>query len=63
MDPTIFDFFREILLPRDADDAGAGAPGDRRGAGYPPADAAEAAQRLRFSMKFQQYTGPVQAKG
>ena len=62
MDPTIFDFFREVLLPREADDSVSGAPGDRRG-GYPPADAAEEAERLRFSMKFQQYTGPLQAKG
>ena len=63
MDPTIFDFFREVLLPRDAEDTVSGTPGDRRGGGYPPADAAEEAQRLRFSMKFQQYTGPLQAKG
>ena len=63
MDPTIFDFFREIVLPRDADEGFAAPPGDRRTGGYPPADAAEAAGRLRFSMKFQQYTGPLQAKG
>jgi (1->4)-alpha-D-glucan 1-alpha-D-glucosylmutase len=63
MDPTIFDFFREILLPRDPEDVIVGAPGERRGGGYPPADSAEEAQRLRFSMKFQQYTGPLQAKG
>jgi (1->4)-alpha-D-glucan 1-alpha-D-glucosylmutase len=62
MDPTIFDFFREVLMPRDAEDGVSGAPGDRRG-GYPPADSAEEAQRLRFSMKFQQYTGPLQGKG
>jgi (1->4)-alpha-D-glucan 1-alpha-D-glucosylmutase len=79
MDPTIFDFFREIVLPRDPEDAspsalrtGAGAVEpqgrgpvlryDRRG-GYPPADAAEAAERRQFAMKFQQYTGPLQAKG
>ena len=62
MDPTIFDFFREIVLPRDAEDTVA-APGDRRVGGYPAADSAEEAQRLRFSMKFQQYTGPLQAKG
>ncbi|HTL44624.1 MAG TPA: malto-oligosyltrehalose synthase [Vicinamibacterales bacterium] len=63
MDPTIFDFVREILLPRDVEDVAAASPGDRRSGGYPPADAAEEAQRLRFSMKFQQYTGPLQAKG
>jgi (1->4)-alpha-D-glucan 1-alpha-D-glucosylmutase len=60
MDPTVFDFFREVLLPRDPDDVAR--PGERRD-GYPPADAAESAERLRFSMKFQQYTGPLQAKG
>ena len=37
-------------------------PYDRRD-GYPPADANEARERLRFAMKFQQYTGPLQAKG
>jgi (1->4)-alpha-D-glucan 1-alpha-D-glucosylmutase len=61
MDPTIFDFFREVVLPRDPEESGS--PGiDRRG-GYPPADASEAAVRLQFAMKFQQYTGPLQAKG
>ena len=62
MESSLFDFFREIVLPRD--------PGDtrddgveRRGFGYPPADTAEARERLRFTMKLQQYTGPVQAKG
>jgi (1->4)-alpha-D-glucan 1-alpha-D-glucosylmutase len=61
MDPTIFDFFREVVLPRDMDDAVV-FPNERRG-GYPASDAAEAAVRLRFAMKFQQYTGPLQAKG
>jgi (1->4)-alpha-D-glucan 1-alpha-D-glucosylmutase len=62
MDPTIFDFFREVVLPRDPGEPPA--PGvDRRGGGYPPADASEAAERLHFAMKFQQYTGPLQAKG
>jgi (1->4)-alpha-D-glucan 1-alpha-D-glucosylmutase len=61
MDASIFDFFREVMLPRDPDDAPAGR--ERRGGGYPPADAAEVAERLRFAMKFQQYTGPLQAKG
>ncbi|HEX6465134.1 MAG TPA: malto-oligosyltrehalose synthase, partial [Vicinamibacterales bacterium] len=61
MDPTIFDFLREVVLPRDPEEPPA--PGiDRRG-GYPPADASEAAERLHFAMKFQQYTGPLQAKG
>ena len=62
MDPTLFDFFREVVLPRDPVDPPA--PGiDRRSGGYPPGDATEAAERLRFAMKFQQYTGPLQAKG
>src|SRR4029077_17145373 len=62
MDPTIFDFFREVVLPRDPDEPPT--PGiDRRSGGYPPLDAPEAAERLRFAMKFQQYTGPLQAKG
>jgi (1->4)-alpha-D-glucan 1-alpha-D-glucosylmutase len=60
MESSIFDFFREVMLPRDPSDVPAGP--ERRG-GYPPADADEVAARLRFAMKFQQYTGPVQAKG
>jgi (1->4)-alpha-D-glucan 1-alpha-D-glucosylmutase len=62
MESSLFDFFREIMLPRDPDDSGATRRGDRRD-GYPPADAIEARDRLHFAMKFQQYTGPVQAKG
>jgi (1->4)-alpha-D-glucan 1-alpha-D-glucosylmutase len=50
------------VLPRDPEDTAAQRGHDRR-AGYPPADASEAAERLRFAMKFQQYTGPLQAKG
>jgi len=61
MDPSIFDFFREVMFPRDPDDVPVAGP-DRR-EGYPPADATEIAARLRFAMKFQQYTGPLQAKG
>jgi (1->4)-alpha-D-glucan 1-alpha-D-glucosylmutase len=61
MESSIFDFFREVMLPRDPADVPAAGP-ERRG-GYPPADADEAAARLRFAMKFQQYTGPLQAKG
>jgi (1->4)-alpha-D-glucan 1-alpha-D-glucosylmutase len=63
MDASIFDFFREVLLPRDPDGAATVQPELERREGYPPADAAEAAERLRFGMKFQQYTGPLQAKG
>ena len=61
MENTIFDFFREVMFPRDPDDVNTAGP-DRRG-GYPPADETEVAERLRFAMKFQQYTGPLQAKG
>ncbi|HEX9367874.1 MAG TPA: malto-oligosyltrehalose synthase, partial [Vicinamibacterales bacterium] len=61
MEPTIFDFFREVVLPRDPGDVPLAGP-DRRG-GYPPADDRETAERLRFAMKFQQYTAPLQAKG
>lgn len=61
MEPSIFDFFREVMLPRDP--SGPAAPGPERREGYPPADAEEASARLRFAMKFQQYTGPLQAKG
>jgi (1->4)-alpha-D-glucan 1-alpha-D-glucosylmutase len=61
MDPSIFDFFREVMFPRDPADVPVAGP-DRR-EGYPPADATETAARLRFAMKFQQYTGPLQAKG
>lgn len=61
MESSIFDFFREVMLPRDP--SSATAPGLERREGYPPADAEEVAARLRFAMKFQQYTGPLQAKG
>ena len=60
MEASLFDIFREVMLPRDVD-AGP-LPNDRRG-GYPPATQEDARERLRFAMKFQQYTGPVQAKG
>ena len=60
MESSIFDFFREVMLPRDPSDVPAGP--ERRG-GYPPADADEAAARLKFAMKFQQYTGPLPGQG
>ena len=62
MESTIFDFFREVMLPRDPDDVRTTGR-ERRGGGYPPADETETAQRLAFAMKFQQSTGPLQAKG
>jgi (1->4)-alpha-D-glucan 1-alpha-D-glucosylmutase len=60
MEASLFDFFREVVLPRDVE--GDPRPDDRRG-GYPPATAEEARDRRQFAMKLQQYTGPVQAKG
>src|SRR5262249_42131946 len=66
MDATIFDFFREVVLPREPENglaASASPHGYERRDGYPPADGPESAERLRFAMKFQQYTGPLQAKG
>ena len=47
MEPSIFDFTRAALLPRRAASKSAD----------------EFERRLRFAMKFQQFTGPVQAKG
>jgi (1->4)-alpha-D-glucan 1-alpha-D-glucosylmutase len=49
---TVFDFLRRVLLPEPDDD--------------PAADLeafAEAATRMAFAMRVQQFTGPVQAKG
>ncbi len=60
MEGSLFDFFREVMLPRDVDTDPL--PNDRRG-GYPPATEEDGRERLRFAMKLQQYTGPVQAKG
>ncbi len=47
LEPSIFLFIRRMLLP------------ERN----PEVSEPEYQQRLRFAMKFQQYTGPVQAKG
>jgi (1->4)-alpha-D-glucan 1-alpha-D-glucosylmutase len=64
MESSLFDFFREVVLPRDVHDDKAEPPaGQERRGGYPAADEQESRDRLRFSMKLQQYTGPVQAKG
>ena len=65
MEASIFDFFREVMLPRARPDDQAEhvPPGAERRAGYPPAGEEEARRRLTFAMKLQQYTGPVQAKG
>ncbi len=47
LEPTIFGFIRSMLLPSPA----------------AAADSGELDRRVRFAMKFQQYTAPVQAKG
>jgi (1->4)-alpha-D-glucan 1-alpha-D-glucosylmutase len=60
MEASLFDFFREVMLPRDVEPVPL--PNDRRG-GYPPVSQEDVQARLRFAMKLQQYTGPVQAKG
>jgi (1->4)-alpha-D-glucan 1-alpha-D-glucosylmutase len=60
MEASLFDFFREVMLPRDVDTGPL--PNDRR-VGYPPPTQEDSRERLRFAMKLQQYTGPVQAKG
>jgi (1->4)-alpha-D-glucan 1-alpha-D-glucosylmutase len=60
MESSLFDFFREVMLPRDVESGPL--PNDRRD-GYPPMTQEDARERLRFAMKLQQYTGPVQAKG
>ncbi|MBA3416748.1 MAG: malto-oligosyltrehalose synthase [Chloroflexia bacterium] len=46
-DPSVFDFLRDVLLLRNADDA----------------TEPQRADACRFGMKFQQLTGPVMAKG
>lgn len=46
-EPTIFEFIRSLMMPRRDDRA--------------PEEARR--RKLRFAMKLQQYTGPVQAKG
>ena len=66
LEPSVFDFMREVLLPRRPEDEpyepGGPGPEDRR-TGYPPQHDADRQRRLRTSMKLQQYTAPVQAKG
>jgi (1->4)-alpha-D-glucan 1-alpha-D-glucosylmutase len=62
MESSLFDFLLEVVLPRDPGEAGSMRSLERR-EGYPPAGPEEARERLRFAMKLQQYTGPVQAKG
>ena len=47
MEPTIFEFIRSLMMPKNAE----------------AADDEAARQKLRFAMKLQQYTAPVLAKG
>ena len=63
VESSVFDFLREVLLPRRENGGVAeAAAGDRRD-GYAPGDPDDYQTRLAFSMKLQQYTAPVQAKG
>jgi (1->4)-alpha-D-glucan 1-alpha-D-glucosylmutase len=62
MEASLFDFLLEVVLPREGGDAQPHRAQQRSG-DYAPADAREIQARLRFAMKLQQYTGPVQAKG
>jgi (1->4)-alpha-D-glucan 1-alpha-D-glucosylmutase len=62
MEASLFDFFREVMLPRDVEPSEP-APRLERRDGYPPGSPEEAEERRSFAMKLQQYTGPVQAKG
>jgi (1->4)-alpha-D-glucan 1-alpha-D-glucosylmutase len=62
MEASLFDFFREVMLPRTPENAEESRVHDRR-AGYPAVDADELKERLRFAMKLQQYSGPLRAKG
>jgi (1->4)-alpha-D-glucan 1-alpha-D-glucosylmutase len=78
MEPLVFGFLRQVLLPRPAERKGAGEKESQGEAVNtlsssvdsspapslaPSAEDDEYRQRLEFAMKFQQYTGPVQAKG
>jgi (1->4)-alpha-D-glucan 1-alpha-D-glucosylmutase len=54
MEPLVFDFLRQVLLPGQWPVARDEAP---------LTNEEDYRQRLEFAMRFQQYTGPVQAKG
>src|SRR5688500_20318714 len=60
MESSIFDIMRVVVLPCDVEVDPM--PNDRR-VGYPPISQEDARERLKFAMKLQQYSGPVQAKG
>jgi (1->4)-alpha-D-glucan 1-alpha-D-glucosylmutase len=65
LEPSAWDFLREVLLPRSANEPGRDEAdnGTERRVSYPPPDPDEYHERLHFAMRFQQYTAPVQAKG
>jgi (1->4)-alpha-D-glucan 1-alpha-D-glucosylmutase len=81
MEPLVFGFLRQVLLPRPTEDEQKQMKIEDRGSkiehdGVVPPSATlhsqspvpalpedEYSRRLEFAMKFQQYTGPVQAKG
>ena len=56
MEASLFTFLRAVLLPAPV------ATGPASGPGHPPQSDEDRERRLAFSMKLQQYTGPVQAK-
>ncbi len=59
VESSTFDFLREVLLPRRESDS----TGSDRRDGYAPGDPGDYRSRLACSMKLQQYTAPVHAKG
>lgn len=64
MERSLFDFLRAVLLPeRDSDLALDAADDQKPRALFAAVDDEDYARRITFAMKFQQYTGPVQAKG
>jgi (1->4)-alpha-D-glucan 1-alpha-D-glucosylmutase len=76
MEPLVFDFLRQVLLPVPAAPIGSDLSlnaqsinrtfTDKSGPETiqpSPISEKEARQRLEFAMRFQQFTGPVQAKG
>ena len=63
MESSLFDFFREVVLPRDVADDTIRRPAPSGAAAIRRRTPRKRARALRFAMKLQQYTGPVQAKG
>ncbi|MPY90475.1 MAG: malto-oligosyltrehalose synthase [Luteitalea sp.] len=64
MERSLFDFLRAVLLPeRDDDLAPLASHLEPPRRPFASVDDEDYARRITFAMKFQQYTGPVQAKG